>query len=294
MESSISPDRVANAIMMDNTFGGLYLIVEGKRDSRLYGKFIQKDNVRITEAFGFQKVLSALQILSDRGFLRKFGIIDSDFAAILNIQHNKENLFLTDYHDSEVMMIKSSSLDQLISTYCSKEKVERFEKKYGPIRDVIFKLGKEIGLLKLTNMIHDLGLVFKPADVDGNQIKYKDFIDESNLEFKGTKKLVESIISYSRSKMANMKPAEVIFEKLEQVGQVEYNIDHLVNGHDLSNILYLLFKKVFSSKNKMLQEYKAIEDSLFLAYEYEEFKKTILYHDILEFAIRQEILIFRM
>ncbi|MCU7616972.1 DUF4435 domain-containing protein [Chryseobacterium sp. PBS4-4] len=278
MESHILVDRIANAIMMDKTFNGYHLIVEGNKDYKLYSKFFNLENLRITEAFGCEKVKMVLQILSDRNFDKKLGIIDYDFNKILNIKINTNNLFVTDDHDIEVMIIKTSALENTINIFTQKKKIEDFEKnRKKTIRECIISVGIEIGNLKLANKIYDLGLIFKPQQPDGNQIKYKDFINNNDLTFLGHDKLVDTVINYSQSKTNKLKPKKEILDKLKEVSKKKFETEHLVNGHDLSNILYILLKKTFSSTNKMLHDFNSIEDSLILAYEFVEFKKTKLY-----------------
>ena len=48
---------------------------------------------------------------------------------------------------------------------------------------------------KLANKIYDLGLIFKPKTLDGNQIKYKDFIDDKEFIFKGRKSMINSLLN---------------------------------------------------------------------------------------------------
>ena len=82
MEENITIERIANAIMQNTSFKGHYLIVEGPKDSKLYGKYTNDEEIIIKEAFGNQKVQEILNLLNDRGFDRKIGIIDSDFRRI--------------------------------------------------------------------------------------------------------------------------------------------------------------------------------------------------------------------
>lgn len=284
MENHIIADRIANAIMMDKSFKGYYLIVEGTKDFKLYSKFTNNSNVRIKEAFGFEKVKLVLQTLSDRGYSNKLGIIDSDFSKILSISHEVDGLFITDCHDIEVMIFKTKALETVLRIFVSSSKISNYEKEIGKsIRDKILELGIEIGLLKLANKVYNLGLVFKPKTIDGNQIKYKDFINENTLDFKGTKDMINSLLNYSRAKSKTLKSEEEIIQKLKEISEGTYDIDHLVNGHDLSNILFLLLKKTLSSNNKMLQDFNSVEDSLILSFEYDDFKRTVLYSEIKKF-----------
>ncbi len=214
MEAYITPDRTANAIMQDSSFTGYYLVVEGIKDVKLYGKFVNEGIVRIRPAFGSQKVRKVLQILDERRFENRVGIIDSDFKKILNITDDLSGLFITDDHDIEVMIIKTKALENVLNVFCSAATIKEFEKqKQIPIREALFTLGKEIGYLKLANKIYDLGLVFKPKNVEGNQIRYNRFTCERTFNFLGSEKMIQTIIDYSRNRDTALASIDVIVEK---------------------------------------------------------------------------------
>jgi len=294
MEQYITPDRIANAIMQDNSYMGHYLIVEGAKDVKFFQKYVDQNSFRIREALGYEKVLSVLKILDERGFNKKIGIIDSDFSEILQNTEKIDGLYLTDDHDIEVMIIKTKALYNVIHLFCSHIKVKTWEESKGiTIRDIIFELGRKIGYLKLANKVHGLGLVFRPLKPEGNQISYRDFIDEKTMEFVGTNKMIETIMNYSRNKSQTMKSKGEIEEKLNRISQINYNRHHLTNGHDLTNILYILMKKTLSSRNKMLVDFNSVEDSLILAYEFDDFKQTNLYQQLNTWAIHNGLVLFR-
>ena len=194
-------------------------------------------------------------------------------------------LFITDDHDIEVMIIKTKALESVLNVFCSKEKIKEFEKVKGiSIRDALFILGKEIGYLKLANKVYDLGLVFKPKDTEGNQINYTNFVCDKKLEFLGVDKLIDTIINYSRNKSEIIKSREKISEKLSAINSQELDLMQLVNGHDLSNFLYILMKKILKSRNRMLNDFNCVEDSLILAYEFKHFKETELFSQIVDWS----------
>jgi hypothetical protein len=293
MEAYITPERTANAIMLDSSFTGHYLIVEGKKDLKLYGKFVKFDDFRILPAFGNDKVREVLKILDERGFDRRIGIIDSDFNQILGVKETINGLFITDDHDIEVMIIKTDALNHLLNVFCSKASIENFEKIQGkPIRDLLFSLGEEIGYLKYANKMYDLGLVFKPVEVDGNSLKYKNLVCNKTFAYLGRDKLIETAINYSVNRGTNIKSKDIISEKYNETSLLELDLNHLVNGHDLSQFLYILMKKILKSRNKMLQDYNSVEDSLILAYDYANFKETKIFESISSWAKMNKIEIF--
>lgn len=293
MEEHITPERVANAIMQNTSFKGHYIIVEGPKDSKLYGKFINHQNIIIKEAFGNQKVKEVFEILTERGFNRKAGIIDADFTRIAGEEIEIDGVFITDDHDIEVMVIKTSALDCLFRVFCSKSKIEEFEKKHKvSVRDQIFKLGKEVGYLKLANKIYDLGLVFKSKNPEGNQIKYKKFVSDRTLKYLGDEKLIDTVINYSVNKSENIQSKNTIRNRLSVIKEEEYPIYQLVNGHDLTNVLFILMKKVLGCKNKMLHDANSVEDGLTLAYEFDDFKTANLYAEIKHWADENDVDVF--
>ncbi len=285
MEEYITPERTANAIMQDTNFEGYYLIVEGKKDVKLYSKFVNENGIIVKPAFGNENVKRVLEILDERGFERRVGIIDADFRRILNLTENIQGLFITDQHDIEVMIINTSALENVLNVFCSKARIKEFEETSGlSIREALFSLGKEIGYLKFANKIFDLGLVFKPKKPDGNQIKYNCFTCEKTFSFLGKEKLIETVINYSRNRSESIVDKEQIKERYEEISQEELDLFQLVNGHDLSNFLYILMKKILKSRSRMLADFNSIEDSLILAYDYDYFKQTQLYNQLIDWS----------
>lgn len=292
MEQDITPISIANAIMQDTSYANYYLLVEGPKDSKLFKKFFNKEHVRIKETFGCNKLQECKSILEDRGYEKCIGIIDRDFYEILGTTPQKENLFIVDYHDIEVVMMNSKAFEHVVNIYTTEAKVSTFETEKGKsLLDIVFDLGNHIGYLKLANKIHDLGLVFKPKDPDGKQIAYGEFIS-NKLDFAGIEKMIDKVIDYSRNKSNNIKSRDEIIEKYNELAKNSYNRNHLSNGHDISNILFIFLKKTVRSSNKMLADFNSIEDSLILAYDTNEFKKTNLYREIKTFAENKGIDIF--
>jgi len=293
MEKDITAERTANAIMLNTSFEGHHLIVEGKKDQKVYEKFINDKEIIIQIAFGKEKVKEIIRILTERGFNRKIGIIDADFIRINEEEDIIDGLFITDDHDIEVMIIKTQALENVLNTVCSKPKITAFEKESrNSVRNQIFILAKEIAYLKLANKLYDLGLVFKPKNPEGKQIKYKKFICDKTLKYLGDEKFIDTVFNYSNNKTKNLKSKEFIDIKLSAIKKKEYPIDQLVCGHDLTNVLFFLMRKILNSGNKMLQCADAVEYCLMLAYEFNDFKKTNLFAEIKNWALKNEVTIF--
>lgn len=293
MESSITPERIANAIMQDSRFCGQYLIVEGKKDSKVYGKFLDKDTIRIKEAFGFLKVLKVLEILFERGFDRQVGIIDSDFSSIMERTLPQVEVFVTDDHDIEMTIIKTEALESVVEALLGKESITEFCNKYGPLRQVLFDSCIDLAYLKLANATDNLGLVFKPKGQDGNPIKYKNFICNKTLSYLGRELLVDTVINYSRNRSATISDKAEILISIEKVSKNKYDVYHLINGHDVCNAIFIMLKYVLKSRNPILFDYNAVEEMLAMAFDFSFFSKTKLYQALISWANAQSIKIIK-
>lgn len=292
MTESITPERIANAILMTGSSEKYYLLTEGAKDTALFGKFINKDAIVIKTAFGCTKLRKCIKILKDKGFSRYLGIIDSDFHRILNTAPDEDNLFIVDYHDIEVMMVKSRALDYIVKTTGCSEKLEKFEKDKGDsFLNLLLNSAKNIGYLRLANNINGLGLKFKPEKPEGKQIPYKDFIND-DLSVKENDTMISRIMDYSRAKSSNLKDINEIRMKYQEVLEKEFDIYQLVNGHDITNILSLFFLKNMKCKNNLVATHNTIADSLILAYDISEFKKTDIYNDLKSWSTDNDVLFF--
>lgn len=289
----MTPERTANAIMQDTTFNGTYLIVEGTKDFNLYGKFFDiGDTVEIKQVGGKEKVIEVIKILEERKFKEKIGIVDADFSKILGEEQLVKDIYSTDYHDSEVMMFKSQALETVLYIYVTKKKLDEFLSGR-EIKDSLLNIAKEIGLLKLANHLHSLGLAFKPKKADGKPLKYKDFIDEKALQFKGKEQLINTVFNYSINRSSQMADKEFVKQKIDELSKNEYDLLQIVNGHDLSNIIYLLLKKTLRSSKKSLLDYNAIEDSFNMSYEARYFIETKLFRDLYKWSSSNDVKLFK-
>ena len=281
MEQYITAERIANALCQDLEFKGCAILVEGKKDRKLYGKLLNKELVRIIETFGKYKQRDAYKILNDRGFNRKIGIRDADFLRIPGNPkfdpNYKEGIFPTDCHDSEIMAIKNGALSKLISAVLDENVINKFEEKIGRrFEDVIFELAYILGCLKLSNKQFNLGLSFKPEKVDGNKLKFHKFICFKTAKFLDLDSLVNTVYEYSKNRGQVVASRENIAEKLSIIIEKDFPLLEVVNGHDVCEIICFLAKDGAQISNKAIQTADAIEDMLRLAFDFSDFSKTNL------------------
>lgn len=295
MREYITPERIANSIVQERVFSGYNLIVEGQNDYKVYNMLVDKTNVKIIQANGKENVEKVLKELDKRNFNKKLGIVDSDFDKILNVNNSNKNLLRTDFHDIEVMIFNTKALEKMLNISCpDNNKIKQIEEKKGnSIRNIVLELAEHIARLKLINKTQDLKLMFKPKNIDGNQLKYKKFISEDDLSFLGEDKLIETVLNSFDNRQKNVTN-EMLKQAYENTDTSNYNIYDLVNGHDLSNILYILIKKVLKCNSKVFSDYSCVEDCLIYSYHINDIINTDLYRELQKWQDENEVEILQI
>ncbi|MBD3267155.1 DUF4435 domain-containing protein, partial [bacterium] len=125
----------------------IWIIVEGVNDVKLFSKLIDGENVEIKEPYGgvrtLCKVIETLHTESDR----IIAIRDADFSRLGVNYTQLDVLFLTDYHDAEMMTLMSDITFQSIIS----EHLNSYLPQYQSLRrDLLAKL-KFLGGLRLFN-----------------------------------------------------------------------------------------------------------------------------------------------
>ncbi len=252
------------------------VLVEAKADELFYRKFFTNDTT-FFKTNGFQKleaILEKIESNKDDGFI---GIIDADFRRVDNEQLKYRNLFLSDGHDVEMMMITSPAWRQVLDFYVDKKKQIAFEKTHGDITSRLFFIAMFIAFVRYLNHKEKIGLVFrtfkkgKPDFID-----YHKFVDKDDLSFSVTK--MREVIENKSSKPNFFNKNSDYLILLDGILSEEYNVFEFCNGHDIVNLLALALKKAVG--NTTIQGYD-IENQLIIAYRFDDFKETNLYKELL-------------
>jgi hypothetical protein len=281
MEGELTAARIANAICQDVSFTGIYLLVEGRRDVKLYGKFVDDTAVRIKATWGKYKLREVYQLLNNRGIENVVGIRDADF---LRIEGNakfsadyKDAIFPTDCHDAEIMIAYSGVLTDYLRLVAEEDRVAEFEKQAGTtILELIISLIYEIGCLRLANKKHQLGLSFKPEKPEGNRLKVAKFISVPDWKISRSS-MINTAWEYSQNRGNQVATREKISQALEIMVAGGHPAKEIVNGHDFSAVLHMVSVTGLKSKNKLLQDPGCVEDLLIAFFDIRRFAATSLY-----------------
>jgi 5S rRNA maturation endonuclease (ribonuclease M5) len=265
MKDQITPDRIANSIrLLRGDHEGVFLIVEGHSDKLIYERLVNKQEVRVTIASGKNNAIKALSILEkEDNFRRVVAVIDADFSRIEQQIPDSNNLFLTDEHDLEMMLIKSAAFDKLLKERGSEEKIKAFTE---DIRETLLKLGQEIGKLRWLSLRNKLDLKFEG-------LNFSKFIDKEKLSIN----IDELIISIKNHSQKLSLYEQQIKQDLSVISDENHDPWQLCCGHDFISILAIALWKVLGTRNANDVKKEDLERELRLAYELSYFYQTQIY-----------------
>ena len=267
---------IANTIsMLRSSHKGPIIAVEGVTDSRLFGKFIDKDEVKIIIAHSKDNVRrSVVEVWGKRNDRKVIGITDADIDRLLGKTANPP-IFFSDKRDLEAMMMSSGALDDLLSEYSEPEIVEKFEDKYGKISDVIARSSYPVGLLMFISMREGIGLSFKDMD-------YYQFIDKKTLAI-DIMRMINTVFAQSINKgIGKNDLADMISEEEEQLDDPWV----AVRGHDAVAVLTIGLQNAFGSYNCQGMKDGQVSGALRLAFGLDYFEETELYRDTIKWSER--------
>ena len=280
MEDNISAARIANAICQDTSFKGTHLLVEGKQDYKLYKKFSHTPSVRIKATQGKYRLREVYSLLVERGFIDVVGIRDADFLRLKdNPKYSAQftdAIFPTDCHDAEIMLARCGLLTDYLTLISDSEQISSFEAKHNAILDLVMKTIYPIGCLRLANKRFSLGLSFKPERPDGNQLKTRKFVLESDWSV-DTSTMINTVWEYSQNRGLKVATKDAIADALAVIAGEDHPADEISNGHDFSAILHLVSTKGLKSTNKLLQDPSCVHDLLIANFDLTKFASTNLY-----------------
>lgn len=243
----------------------IWVLVEGLSDQKLYAKLIDGQNtkVEIVNGGGKNEIREALLVLIQETD-NVIGIRDADFLHLEQNQETIDVLFLTDAHDSELMLIASDvAFQQIIAEYLPAQRTTYKQFRLNLLESLIFFSG-----LRWINDTDDLGLNFKG-------IGLAKFYDVNNVSIDKAK-CVHEVSSRSPHKKRLPDIAE-IDAKVFGVNDL-YN---LCNGHDSLKALALLFTAKADKGNSDVE----LSNAFRVAFRKEDFALTMLFNSLKQWEV---------
>ncbi len=204
---------------------------------------------------------------------RVIGIRDADFLHLdKKTDSIDKNIFLTDFHDAEMMMIANdNTYKSLVYEYLIIDNVS------DNLRNEILKSIVFIAGIRWINDIEDLSVKFKGLGFSEYfQMDYSISVKKETF--------LDTLMKRSKN-----KKREITVEEVDKKTEGIADLYNLCNGHDFQKV----FALYINSKNngKAIDE-EQIASSFRLAYGLEDFKKSNLYSQLIEWSNIQKISIF--
>jgi hypothetical protein len=274
MREFLTPVDRANEIRMARAiYIGAFLVVEGETDALFYRRFVDSEKCRVIVAHNRENAVQVLMILEGANFVGALAIVDADFDVLEGKVFTSRNIFLTDTHDLETMILKSPALEKLLLEMGSENKHDEFRKKRGKeVREALLEEGLHLGYLRWASLRHGHALKFEG-------LNYRAFTDLSTLTISPSK-LIKTIKDHSR------KPQlldQELHQQIEAIRDETHDKWHVCCGHDVIGLLSVGLRKAIGSRRSWKEiEPEILERNLRLAYESAWFLDTRLYASIKE------------
>lgn len=245
-----------------------FIIVEGVTDLRLYSKFVDDALCNIIIADSKQNVKACIVACNEEQVEGIIGIVDADFSQLEKTEEEIPNLFVTDTHDLECMLVSSPAYEDVIKEYVNVNKYARFEgRSQDRVRHILLKNAAIIGYLRWYSLQENLGLNFSLLD-------FNLFIDPNTLEI-NVDNLIKQVLI--RSRKINAFQVKDLVEKINILGFREEELWQMCCGHDLMEILTIGLVNIFGDYNAKNLFAGHLEGSFRLAYTRSYFEMTTLY-----------------
>lgn len=270
-ESALDKKHIARSIILSHKtpekVGKVIVLVEGKDDICLYEKFFKDDTVDIHDCHGCDIVESVHNTFEQETSNKKFvSIFDSDFKRINERLKNRNNIFYTDVHDSEMLMVcmpgvmKATTMK--ISPRCN----------YVDLKNRIELELQNVSLLKWYNMTRHLSYTFEGLDLA--HLSYGSQISES------------SAIQYFVPTINSPRKFPInAFHKFIKSSSRPIELDQITNGHDFITRWASIIKRELHQQ-KSDDELRAILCD-FVGVKH--IKTTMVYNELLKWSQRESL-----
>jgi len=247
----------------------IWVFVEGIDDIKLFSKLIDGPEVELQFVGGGKS--SLLKTVSELLKLTRWviGIRDADFLHLEGQTETPENIFLTDYHDSEMMLIACDKAYQHVAAEYVDKSVDPFILRENILKSITF-----IGGLRWLNT-NNSDVEAESLSLNFKKLGLSDYYNPKTFQF-NEEKYLQVIMQRSAGKKKTILITEVK-DKIKNVSAL-YN---LCNGKDFIHIFALHVA------------YKEINRVFRVIYNREDFQQTQLYQQLQAWSNSQSKVLFR-
>lgn len=240
----------------------IFILLEGSTDIKLFRNIFSYNYTDSTEVNGKDKIIQALEILNNEGYLKLIGIKDADFDHLEEVSY-PYNLFITDYHDMEIQMIESNALNSIIHEFTSQECHRNF---LNNLKNQIYTLAIEIGYIRWYS--DKIRVSMGKGLFDFKRIKFNNIISYSGCQvFLDMDELIRLLYVQIENNEVNIE------ENTALLKETSGDRLQICSGHDLTTLIANYFPTGNINQTK-------VEEALRLSYTMEYFRNTNLFSNL--------------
>ncbi|HHR5538612.1 TPA: DUF4435 domain-containing protein [Klebsiella quasipneumoniae] len=258
--------------------GKVFFILEGTTDIAFFNTNVSHEKIHYdTPNCGKPEVIKAVNTLRCHGNNRVYGVCDADFDHISGVTY--DNIYFTDFHDLEMMLIEGGVVDKFIDSHTKHDflRDKNREQFKIDIKNKILTACYSIGILKWLNYRLTLNLNFKG-------MRYLEFISIQGTDITFNLNNYINHISERSPRRQIAYNEERIIAEYNTLNSNQEDYRNICNGHDFMHILALMFRGDFSTDRNMSKE--KVEPLMRMGYNSERFQQTILYSSIEQTLVR--------
>jgi hypothetical protein len=265
----------AELIMMRAADSRTFLVVEGSTDRKLFASFVDEAECEVFWSGCRDYSLEALTITRSLNMLGILCVVDRDYDDFINRPLHDPDVIVTQDHDIEITMIKSTALDKLMRELGSESKIAKLAAGGRTPRDIVLDAAHPYGMLRLYSL--ERGLSFRFEDLRFRSIDQyfsapheavaRELVDHSNMQGHDHCAMVDHMAKWSTT---------------------AHDRWQMCCGHDLTALIGRGLRSLFGTQRNTNVQPEEIESRLRLAFGAEEFVETALYDQIKDWEQRRK------
>lgn len=243
------------------TIKKLVVLIEGTDDKPVYSVFLDEEKVDFRDCNGCLNVEKQHNTLRDELKAKFISILDSDFKRLGTMPRHDDNLFYTDYHDSEMQMLSNPNVMKTVFKKITNKQL---------YEDIVLLAEKELynlSMLKWYNIKRNLRYRFENMDIVnmfiGSELSVntvlqyithtgkspKNFPKHSFDEF-----LIKNSLKADKSRLHHLTNGHDLVFRLS--GIMKYKYSHQISGCKLRNTICQSFTHGLAKKSQLYQDIK--------------------------------------
>ncbi len=273
LDSSSKTNEIRLLLKHPSYKESLIVVLEGGTDVRLFRSLLSSSSVCFESVNGKVDLINVMRDLKCEDKLPVIAICDADFDHIREITNEREllDIYLTDTHDAETMLVDSPALRSFIDEYTNHDNHSEI---VGQLKDSVLSTAYEIGLFRLVNIQENFNLNMK-------RMNYNSFIDVNKLLIELD---VDQFLTHVVSRSASIKDGvdkELILDRYRIEKKSNHSILQVCCGHDIASIIAMVYSQRWVSCVSNVNKDK-VESALRIAYTIDHFKETSLFQKLLK------------